>query len=218
MSFSAFKRMTCAAMFTAIATCAQAGVVVVPYSGNYDERVSAPNGDYDAIGGLDDVGQFKLLAGNNVFLGDVKTPGDSSDFFQISVGAGLKLVGAAIVWGTNANDFNPIFASPGPLWTLEESTVTPTIFLIPDLGGNRSTTALNYVANAFARGPGDYGMTLGNGTFAMNNNDAIAYRMTFVVESTDVTNPNPVSEPGTFALVGLALAALGLMSKRRRTA
>jgi PEP-CTERM motif len=189
---------------------AQAAAIDVPYTGNYDERVSAPSGDYDAIGGLDDVGQFTLLAGNNFFLGGIKTPGDSSDVFLIRIAAGFNLVGASIEWGTNANDFNPIFASPAPIWTLEESDADPTIFL-QNLGGNRATAPLIYNAPVFQRGEGLYSMLIGNGTFAMNNNDPIAYRMRFIVEALPT---NAVPEPATLALVGLALA--GVVATRRR--
>ena len=192
-----------------------AGVVVVPYTGTYNEVGQAPDNDYDAIGGLNDVGQFNLLAGNNFFLGGVKTPGDSSDVFLVGIGAGLKIVGATIQWGTNADDFNPIFAAPGPLWTLEESDADPTIFVIPNLGGNGSGVPLLFTASTFERGPGLYSMTLGNGTFAMNNNDPIQYQMNFIVESTVQDPVNGVPEPSSLLLFGSALAGLAVAKRRK---
>ncbi len=215
MRLQAFIRF-CAG-FALAATCvhSHAGVVVVPYTGTYNEVGQAPSDDYDAIGGLNDVGQFNLLAGNNFFLGGVKTPGDSSDVFLVDIGAGLRIVGATIRWGTNAGAFNPIFAAPGPLWTLEESDSDPTIFLIPDLGGNRSSVPLFYTASAFARGPGLYSMTLGNGTFAMNDNSAIQYEMNFIVESTVQGPVNGVPEPSSLVLFGAALAGLALVKRRK---
>lgn len=210
-------RLALAAALVLSAASASAAAVAVAYTGNYDERVSAPAGDYDAIGGLADVGEFTLLAGSNFFLGGIKTPQDSSDFFLVRVAAGFKLVGASIEWGTNANDFNPIFASPGPLWTLEESDSDPTIFIFNNLGGNRATAPLTYTAPTFERGEGSYGMTIGNGVFAMNNNDPIAYRMNFRVEAlTAPPPPGAVPEPATLALAALALAGLGLSRRRKR--
>jgi hypothetical protein len=206
------RKLAASAALALLAGGAQAAAVPVAYSGHYDERVSAPAGDYDAIGGLADVGEFTLLAGDNYFLGGIKTPSDSSDVFLVRIATGFKLVGASIEWGTNANDFNPIFAAPGPIWTLEESDPDPTIFL-QSLGGNRATAALIFSAPAFERGEGSYSMLIGNGTFAMHNNDPVAYRMRFAVEA--LQPPHPMPEPGSLLLAGLALTA-ALATRRRR--
>lgn len=100
-------------------TWANAGTVTVPYSGLYNET-TAPSGDYDAIGGLSDVGLFNVVTGANTFTGSIYTPNDSSDFFAIGIGPNQIITGASILFGTNLDMFNPLFAAPGPIWTLEE--------------------------------------------------------------------------------------------------
>lgn len=199
------------AAFTLFSNSASADVVDVPYTGTYNEATGAEAaGDYDNIGGLLDVGVFDLVVGNNVFIGSIKTPNDSSDFFAIRISPGDTLVGATLTWGTNLDDFHPLFARPGPIWTLEESDDTPTIFLFSTLSPNGSSAPQTFVAPSFNRGEGVYGMTIGNGTFARSDNAPVGYSMTFIVEGP----MSSVPEPGTLALLGLGFA--GLAWRRRQ--
>jgi hypothetical protein len=206
------------AFLTALAAggaAAQAGTVTVPYSGTFNETSVAaegglPAGDYDTIGGLLDVGLFNLVGGTNTFFGSIKTPNDSSDAFLIGIGAAQTLVGASIVFGTNLNPFDPLFAAPGPIWTLEESDATPTIYL-QSLGFNGMDSPQSLAAPGFTRGEGIYSLLIGNGTFATNSNQSVQYAITFNVTQT-ATTPLPAALP----LFASGLAAMGFVAFRRR--
>ena len=200
-----------ACVFAVCSAGANAGVTTVPYAGTYNEATSAPGGDYDNIGGALDVGLFNLIVGNNAFLGSVYTPNDSSDVFAIGVGPGETLIGASLVFGTNLTEFNPLFKAPGPNWSLEESTITPTIFQIDDLGVKGGDTPITYIAPAFSRGEGIYLVTLGNGTFATNSSGPVGYSMNFLVAGPSA----PIAEPATLALLAIGVAGLGLTRRKR---
>ncbi len=176
-------------VFAAIATtfvfvsAAQASTLpqVVPYSGSFDETSVAANGtlpagDFDTLGGLDNLGLFRLQEGVNTFTGSVFSPGDSSDAFLIEILTGFELISASIEWATNLpsiellNIFSPpagflqqsTFGSAAPDWVLEESDTTPTIFALNDLeaskvGNTFDVGPASYNAPAFsAQGPGVY--------------------------------------------------------------
>jgi len=199
--------------FGVFSASASADVVVVPYTGTFNEAASAPGGDYDNIGGLLDVGLFNLVAGNNTFIGAVHTPADSSDAFAIGVGPDQTLVGASLTFGTNLSTSLHLFKAPGPNWSLEESDATPTVFEIDNLGTNGGSTPTTYAAPSFSRGEGIYTVTLGNGTFVTTpGNGPVAYSMTFIVQG---PGTNSVPEPGALTLVGVGLAALSLKRRRR---
>lgn len=142
-----------------IAGTASAGTVLVPYTGSYDEAVvpadaadGLPAGDFDTIGGLDDVALFQLVEGNNTFTGSIFSSQDSADSFNVEILAGFRLTGASIDWGTNLPGISFSIPVPNgylqqtsfvggptpPEWTLEESSVTPEIFTISGLEGTNA--------------------------------------------------------------------------------
>ena len=200
--------------FFTICLTTQVFAIPVAYTGSYDEATGVEAaGDFDNIGGPSDVGDFSLLAGTNTFTGSIFTPGDSSDVFNIVIGTNQTLIGASIVFAENASPFNPYFAFPPPNWGLYESTVTPTIFEIPMGPGNDFTAygPLNYTAPGFSRGSGIYNMLIGNGTFGMNNGGGVDYTMTFLVDET----PTSVPEPSILALMVVGIIGLGFARRRR---
>ena len=199
-------------MLNSFSSIAYSGTVNVPYTGLFDEATVAgpqdglPAGDFDTIGGLEDVGLFDLVDGDNIFEGSVYTPVDSSDVFLIRIGANQTLVGATLNFGTNLSPFNPLFAAPAPQWTLEESDTDPTIFnLVAGVDG--MTQAQLLAAPAFSRGEGIYSVLIGNGTFAPNNGGPVDYTMSFTIDT-------EVPVPASAWLMGSAL--MGLLGIKRR--
>jgi hypothetical protein len=86
----------------------KAEAALVPYDGSFDEATDTITGDYRELGGTDDVGDFELLDGLNLFLGSIVTPGDNSDTFNIILGTGETLNAVSIDFDTGADPFNPI--------------------------------------------------------------------------------------------------------------
>ncbi|MFL4471004.1 hypothetical protein ACERZ8_14350 [Tateyamaria armeniaca] len=222
----------------------------MPYNGSFDEATISPQGglpggDFDTLGGLEQVGLFQLGAGANTFTGSVNAPTDTADVFLIEILEGFELVSASLEWATNLlgvpapSIFNlpPGYLeqntfAPGttPIWTVEESDETPTIFLLD--GIDAFFTPKSYVAPAFeARGPGIYsslfdGKTSCAQTYVPANPgvnaqcvEGLDYTMTFNV--VQVATPPAVPLPaGAWGLVsGLALlGAAGLHTRRRKSA
>jgi len=205
------------AALSAGATGVQAAGITIPYSGSFDEATvpaegGLPAGDYDTIGGAPDVALFSLVAGANTFLGGIRTPDDPSDVFAIGIGPNQTLTGASIVFGTNLNAFDPLFAAPAPFWTLQEASITPTIFL-QTLGFTGMDAPLSLVAPAFTRGEGIYALIIGNGTFATNSNAPVQYAITF-----NVSQISAVPIPAALSLFASGLAAMGYLGYWRRKA
>ncbi|BEU04590.1 hypothetical protein OAG1_33900 [Agarivorans sp. OAG1] len=224
---------------------AHAGVIVVDYNGSFDEadvvaEGGLPAGDFDTIGGVDDVALFNLVEGENAFYGSIYSPLDSGDVFNIGITAGMRLVGASIDWGTNLPGINWTFGTPispdyrqqstfgatAPTWFLEESSTTPEIFTIPELedgvlglnGKSFDAPSLDVTEGIYLSSLLDQGHTCAQ-TYVVNFPgyspecvEGIDYKLTFIVESTlPVTQ---VSEPSTILLAMFAMLGFGVSRKR----
>lgn len=204
------------AAMTAFGNIAQAALVTVDYDGSYDERTEAPAGDYDAIGGLPDVGAFDLIGAAdgfaNTFSGSLSSPADSADVFVIRLGANQTLTGANIRFGENVTLFNPMFAFPAPSWTLEESSTTPTIFE-QSLGYDWMSSTAIYNPAFAPIGEGIYSLLIGNGVFGTYSEGHIDYTITFTVESPEIS---VVPLPAALPLYGAGVALLGFMGWMRK--
>ncbi len=196
---------------------AQAGAVTVSsFTGTYDEATGVEaTGDYDKIGSNlgapNEVGDFRLVAGTNIFSGSISTPSDSGDVFNVVIGANQTLVGATLTFGDNVDAFNPYFGFPSPTWGLYESSITPTIFEYKVPNSNGTTSSFSST-QTFVRGPGTYNMVFANGTFGTNNG-AVDYTMTFSVNETII--PPAVPLPAGFPLLFAGIAVLAGLKRRR---
>lgn len=167
--------------------------IVVPFTGVFYEtdilaEGGQPAGDYDTIGGFQDTALFNLVVGSNEFYGSINSPSDTSDFFNIGVGAGLRLVGAKIDWAINLPGLQYSFIGlppsgflqqstwgvNAPTWFFEESSITPEIFTISALeagavGSTYDVAPRSYVASTFSREEGVYNSLLNaSGTCAQS--------------------------------------------------
>lgn len=185
----------CAALLAGMANMSFAATTpeIVPYTGSFDESAvpaqdGLPAGDYDTLGGVDQVGLFQLVEGANTFSGSIFSPTDPADVFVIEILSGFQLVGASLNWATNLpsiegpdifnvppgflqqSTFNSPFGGVTPTWTLEESDTTPTIFSLSGIeagmvGSTFDVAPRDYDAPAFSpRGPGVYSNIFDAGT------------------------------------------------------
>ncbi|MCW8107744.1 PEP-CTERM sorting domain-containing protein [Alteromonas ponticola] len=235
------KRIALAALLVCVtAFHAQAGLVNTEYNGHFDEasivsEERLPAGDYDTIGGLEDVALFKLVEGSNEFFGSVFSPHDSSDVFTIEVTKGLRLVGASIRWATNLPGIRLDFNNPtgylaqntwgeqAPDWFVEESSIEPEVFTIENLeagaiGFDLDIAPSQFFAESFTREQGIYSSLLAaSGTCAQTfspSPDGIGL-IPGCVEGIDyqmsfIVERINVPEPSSFAIFALALMGLAL--------
>ncbi|WP_120500548.1 VPLPA-CTERM sorting domain-containing protein [Roseovarius sp. EL26] len=228
-----------AALFAS--TSAWAATVNVSYSGDFDEDTvlaedGLPAGDYDTIGGLEDVALFQLIEGTNLFHGSIEAPHDTADVFNIEIADGFRLIGASILWGINLSPIDNPYQSTrlqgadgAPSWHVEESSVTPEIFTIDSLlNGPWGDEVATFNAPTLDVGPGIYLSTLrdNGGTCAIKNLpgsdgflhptcvDGIDYTMSFMVERVSTTAPVPV--PASLPLLLAGVGGIAAISRRRR--
>ena len=227
---------------------AHAGLIEISYNGSFDESTIAaedglPAGDYDTIGGVEDVALFNLLEGENHFFGSIYSPADVADVFTVGVTAGLTIVGARIDWGTNLPGISFIpfvdlvvpsgylqqntWGDNAPTWYFEESSPTPEIFTIAGLeDGVLGETGKTFFAPQLDVTEGIYSSLLSaSGTCAQTYSytsqgflqpscvDGIDYKMTFIVESNVSTQP-PTDVPEPESLAIYCLALLAMTVRR----
>ncbi|PTX55946.1 putative secreted protein [Litoreibacter ponti] len=239
---------------TAAAAYASPVPAIVPYSGSFDEATIAaedglPAGDYDTLGGLEQVGLFRLVEGANTFSGSINAPTDTADVFLIEILAGFQLVGATLDWATNLPSIQApnIFNVPSgflaqstsganaPIWTVEESDDTPTIFQLENIEANMVGSTFDvgpaqYTAPAFdPRGPGVYsnlfnGQTTCGFTYVPANPgvspqcvSGLDYTLTFNVERTEEPPVNPVPLPASLPLLLAGFGGLALLRRRQKS-
>lgn len=237
------KSLALLAMSTAFQV--NAALVDVPYSGFFDEASvlaegGLPAGDFDTIGGLDDVANFKLVAGANQFVGSVWGPTDNADVFTVEIMSGYVLTSASILWGTNLPGigftFPPVsgylqqntFGATAATWFFEESSTTPEVFTVAGLEGTQfgeamqraDSPALNVMEGVYSSlldATGTCAQTYvpdpnGVGIVAQCM-EGIDYTMTFNVEALP-GNTVGVPEPTTLGLIGLSLLAMRRLRNR----
>lgn len=222
-----------------------AALVDVPYSGFFDEvSVAAEDGlsagDFDTIGGLDDVAKFTLIEGVNEFVGSVWGPTDNADVFTVEIMSGYVLTSASILWGTNLPGigftYPPVsgylqqntYGASAASWYFEESSTTPEVFTVSGLEGTQFGEAMQSVDSpALNVMEGVYSSLLdATGTCAQTYvpdpngvgivaqcMEGIDYKMTFNVEALP-GNPVGVPEPTTLGLISLSLLAIRRLRKR----
>lgn len=224
---------------------------IVPYSGSFDEasigaQDGLPAGDYDTLGGLEQVGLFRLVDGVNTFSGSINSPSDTADVFLIEILEGFQLLSASINWATNLPSVQATFpnypsnflqqstfGANAPVWTVEESDETPTVFLLENIEANMAGSTFDvapaqYDAPAFgARGPGIYssifdGRTTCGQTYVPNPPGVssvcvspLDYTLTFTVEQTD-PQLSPVPLPASLPLLLAGFGGLALLRRRSK--
>lgn len=228
-----------------------AGLIEVSYNGSFDESTivaedGLPAGDYDTIGGLEDVALFNLIEGENHFFGSIFSPADVADVFTVGVSAGLSIVGARIDWGTNLPgiSFTPFvdlvvpsgylqqntWGNNAPTWYFEESSPTPEIFTISGLeDGVLGETSKTFYAPQLDVTEGIYSSLLSaSGTCAQTYSytsqgflqadcvDGIDYKMTFLVESNASTQP-PADVPEPKTILLYCVALLAMTVRRYKS-
>jgi hypothetical protein len=246
------KTAAAAALVSGFCTSASAGTVTVPYFGAFDEATVAgpvdglPAGDYDTIGGLDDVGLFQLVAGTNTFEGSIFAPTDTADVFLVEVLAGFVLTGATINWGTNLpNNFGApvgeyLYQSTGrinqpqaPSWFFEESSPTPEIFTINNLWDSPWGEApAEFSSPTLSVGAGIYSSLIADqasgscvlqqfirpedGFIGERCVEGLDYTMTFTVEQINVPVPEVSATGSLAAFASLFLFGTFLCERRGR--
>ena len=183
-----------------------------------DETDPEIGGDYENLfADLDPTNDaFDVMAGDNMFLGSIVTPGDQGDTINLNLTANQFLMSVTLDSTQNATPFNPISINQDTVLSVFEFDDTP---LIADRAiGGAGLYTLDFGPTGLMGGQ-MYQLSLISGVLALLDG-AVDYKLTATVREIAPPPPPPgeVPVPAAALLFGPVLAGLGLRARKKRAA